>query len=273
MSSKLKHIPIISTYRDIQEEMARDLEYRQRNRLEKTSLGRPLYYHINIQVITTQECPFNCPFCMERQNPMEGNNNFTAQLFALEKVLSEHKGARLSITGGEPGLYPSHVKDLVELYKAKSDNIFVSINTTGISPELRNLAHINLSVNDYVKPDVGKFPDCTLQTVFSDDEMTLDNIKHMMQESPATGFSFRFLSSTNKREYPVEIWNGLAEDQEIEIGTFRIGDFFVYATFNWRGKHGRVTLGDMWQQQHNEYLDGYSNIIIHPDGTIGTNWK
>lgn len=273
MSSKLKYIPKISTYKDIQEEMARDLEYRQHNRCVKTSLGRPLYYHINIQVITTQECPFHCPFCMERQNPMEGNNDFNAQLLALETILSEHKGARLSITGGEPGLYPSHVKDLVELYKAKSDNVFVSINTTGISSELQNLAHINLSVNDYVKPDVDKFPGCTLQTVFPDDEMTLDNIRRVMQESSATGFSFRFLSSINKREYPVEIWNELAEDSEIEIGTFRIGDFFVYATFNWNNKHGRVTLGDMWQQQHNEYLDGYSNIIIHPDGTIGVNWK
>lgn len=35
----------------------------------------------------------------------------------------------------------------------------------------------------------------------------------------------------------------------------------------------RLTLGDMWQQRNNDYKDGYSNIIIHPDGTIGTNWR
>ncbi len=47
----------------------------------------------------------------------------------------------------------------------------------------------------------------------------------------------------------------------------------MYATFNYAGKHARVTLGDMWQQQHNNYEDGYSNIIIHPDGHVVTNWK
>lgn len=39
------------------------------------------------------------------------------------------------------------------------------------------------------------------------------------------------------------------------------------------GKHARLTLGDMWQQRNNDYKDGYSNIIIHPNGVIGTNWK
>ena len=38
-------------------------------------------------------------------------------------------------------------------------------------------------------------------------------------------------------------------------------------------QHARVTLGDMWQQRHNNYGDGYSNIIIHPDGRVSTNWR
>lgn len=71
----------------------------------------------------------------------------------------------------------------------------------------------------------------------------------------------------------VDIWNELQNDTEFDVHTFRIGDFFVYATFNYAGKHARVTLGDMWQQQHNNYEDGYSNIIIHPDGHVATNWK
>ena len=76
-----------------------------------------------------------------------------------------------------------------------------------------------------------------------------------------------------KKDYPVNVWNELQEDPGIEVHTFRIGDFFVYATFDYNGKHARITLGDMYQQMHNDYRDGYSNIIIHPDGTIGTNWK
>ena len=89
----------------------------------------------------------------------------------------------------------------------------------------------------------------------------------------ADSFSFRFLSGLSKKEYPVDVWNELQNDSEIDIHTFRIGDFFVYATFDYAGKHARVTLGDMWQQKHNDYSDGYSNIIIHPDGRVATNWR
>ena len=110
----MKMIPFLSSYAEIRDEMQRDLHYRLENRTEKTSLGRPLYYRINVQLITTEECPYSCPFCLERQNPMEGENDFDAQISALKKVLSEHPNARLSITGGEPGLYPKHIANVVE---------------------------------------------------------------------------------------------------------------------------------------------------------------
>ena len=96
-------------------------------------------------MITTQECPFHCPFCLERQNPMSGDNDFEAQIEALKRVLSEHPDARLSITGGEPGLYPEHIAHIVQTYKDNSNNVFCSINTTGFNTELNGLAHINLS--------------------------------------------------------------------------------------------------------------------------------
>ena len=114
VSSKMSVIPHISSYDDIRAEMMRDLRYRLSDRNEKTSLGRPLYYRINVQLITTQECPFNCPFCLERQNPMTGDNDFRAQIEALKMVLAEHPNARLSITGGEPGLYPEHISNVVD---------------------------------------------------------------------------------------------------------------------------------------------------------------
>lgn len=34
-----------------------------------------------------------------------------------------------------------------------------------------------------------------------------------------------------------------------------------------------VDIGDMWQQTRNDYGDGYSNVIIHPDGRVGVNWN
>lgn len=270
MSSKMNFIPFIGSYEDIRAEMNEDLQYRLRNRQTKTSLGRPLYYRINIQLISTQECPFHCPFCLERQNPMTGNNNFPAQIEALKRVLNEHPDARLTITGGEPGLYPSHISNIVRTYRTNSNNVFCSINTAGYSTELNGLAHINLSCNDFVTPNLEDFPNCTVQTVLG--RPTLAFIKEYMKMS-ADGFSFRFLSGFERMDYPVDIWNELQNDSEINVNTFRIGDFFVYATFDYSGKHARVTLGDMWQQKHNNYQDGYSNIIIHPDGRITTNWR
>lgn len=86
MSSKMNYIPHISSYEDIRAEMSNDLQYRLASRTAKTSLGRPLYYRINVQMITTQECPFHCPFCLERQNPMSGDNDFDAQIEALKRV-------------------------------------------------------------------------------------------------------------------------------------------------------------------------------------------
>lgn len=58
MSSKMNRIPFIGSYEDIRTEMRDDLRYRLQSRKAETSLGRPLYYRINVQLITTEECPF-----------------------------------------------------------------------------------------------------------------------------------------------------------------------------------------------------------------------
>lgn len=148
MSSKLYKIPHFNSYDDIRAEMQNDLQYRLANRADKTSLGRPLYYRINVQLILTQECPYNCPFCLERKNPMQGDNNFKAQIESLKKILLEHPNARLTITGGEPGLYPNHVSELIDTYKKHSNNVFCSINTTGYSnrEKLRTVSRQDMTV-------------------------------------------------------------------------------------------------------------------------------
>lgn len=274
MSRKLNFIPYIPNYEYILNQMQEDLKYRLENRTRRTSLGRPLYERINIQLITTQECPYGCPFCIERKKPMKGLFNPDAQIKSLKSVLLEHPNGRLTITGGEPTLYIDHVVRVVNAYKNYGNNIFVSLNTSGYNKIPSHIAHINLSVNDYIKPNPSDFPGCTYQTILTDEDMNINNIKHIIEKNNnVESFSFRFLWDKNKNEYNVDIWNQLQNDPDIEICTFRIGDFFVYVTFNYNGHHARITLGDMNQQMRNNYMDGYSNIIIHPDGKIGLNWN
>ena len=273
MSKKLDYIPFFKNYEEIREWMKDDLDYRLATRLNKTSLGRPLYERINVQLIMTQECPYHCDFCLERKHPMKGQFNAEAQKIALFHVLKEHPNARLSITGGEPSLYPDHVKDLVRIYNENSKNVFCSINTAGYDSAIKDLAHINLSINDYVQPDPKDYPHCTVQTVLTDEQMTLDNIMGYMRMTDAESFSFRYLCDIKeKHDYNVNILKELSHNPKIKIRTFRVGDFFMYVTFDYFGKHARITLGDMYQQTHNDYKDGYSNIIIHPNGKIGVNW-
>lgn len=274
MSSKLPFIPDIPDYGYIRQQMNEDLTYRLENRTHRTSYGIPLYQRINVQLIMTQECPYHCPFCLERQHPMTGNNDFESQQQALLYVLSEHPNARLTITGGEPGLYPEHVKALSGIYTEHSNNVFMSINTAGYDQSLQQYGHINLSVNQYVKPDLSLFKGFTYQTVLQDDEMTIDNIKRFMDANKhhTMQFSFRFLSSLEKHDYPVQIFHELKSDNDIKVHTFRIGDFFTYVTFDYKDCHARIALGDMYQQTHNDYQDGYSNLIIHPNGDIRPNW-
>lgn len=280
MTSKLSFIPVIESYDDMRRMMHDDLEYRLSSRLDKTSFGRPLYKRINVQMIITQACPYKCPFCLERLHPMLGVNHFTDQIESLKKILAEHSDARLTITGGEPGLYPEHVNNLVDVFYERSNTVFCSVNTAGFIkrnvPRLGSdyRVHVNLSWNDYVQPDAKLFPGCTLQTVFDDTQMSLDNVKKFIHDHPeCESFSFRFLSGMSKHDYSVRIWNELRSDDDIHVRTFRVGDFFAYATFDYMNTHNRVTLGDMWVQSHNDYCDGYSNIIVHPDGTVNVNWK
>lgn len=274
MTRKLNFIPDIPNYDWIRKQMKEDLKYRLDTRVKETSLGKPLYYNINVQIVLTQECPYKCPFCLERKNPMAGQFNAEKQKESLLYILKEHPDARLTITGGEPGLYPEHVSELVHIYNKNSNQKFVCINTAGYNKNIADIAHINLSTNDFVKPNPKDFPGCTLQTVFDNKDMTIANIKKFINEHEDVSlFSFRYLSDTVKRDYNMEVFKEIKEDKDIQINTFRIGDFFIYLTFNYKGKHARITLGDMYQQKQNDYKHGYSNIIIHPDGKIGINWK
>lgn len=290
MSEKMHYIPYISNYDFIRDEMQKDLKWRLKNKTAKTAYGRPLYNNINIQIITTHECPFECSFCMERKNPMCGKEDFAAQAASLYNVLMQHTTARVSVTGGEPLLYPYHINKLYEIYLHNSKQNFFVVNTTGYdavkAEKIPSSIPFNVSVNDSTQYDerIISYPRrLTLQTIVKDEDMRLSYLRNWIRQKEVEtqvddcAYSFRFLSGLDRKDYSVNIWNDLRWDSKVRINSFRIGDFFVYCNyFDYELERTcRVTLGDMYQQRNNleKYGGGYSNIIIHPDGKIGVNWQ
>lgn len=279
MSRKLSCIPNkFNNYSAVLEEMENDFQYRFSDRKRLTSFGRPLYERINLQMVITQACPFNCSFCIERQNPQGAVNNFNEQIKSLKKILIEHPNARLSITGGEPMLYPEHVRKIISI--AKSTATFISLNTTGKLPipkDIQEQCHLNISDNSEVHSDLSLFENnknVTIQTIFSSEDMTLKNIKkYMNNHSNHKNFSFRYLTTIGENNYNVNILNEIRNDSEITLHTFRIGDFFMYVTAMYNKQHFRITLGDMTLQQNREYKNTYSNLIINAEGEIQKNWN
>ena len=279
MSRKLSCIPNkFNNYNAVLDEMENDFQYRFTNRQRSTSFGRPLYERINLQMVITQACPFKCSFCLERQNPQGAVNNFNEQIKSLKKILAEHPNARVSITGGEPLLYPEHIKNIISLVKDTAT--FVSLNTTGKLPipqDIKEQCHLNISDNSEIHSDLSPFENnenVTVQTIFSSENMTLKNIKNYMDMHPNhKNFSFRYLTTIGENDYNINILNEIRNNSEIDLHTFRIGDFFMYVTAMYKNQHFRITLGDMTLQQNREYKNTYSNLIINAEGEIQKNWN
>lgn len=82
MSSKMNYIPHISSYEDIRAEMSNDLQYRLASRTAKTSLGRPLYYRINVQMITHRSVRSTAP------------SAWNDRTLCRETMISMHKSRR-----------------------------------------------------------------------------------------------------------------------------------------------------------------------------------
>jgi len=259
--------------------------YRTHNQYPVVLFGKPItnvYKRINVQILLTRACNFKCPFCIENDGmtlgkPTEGK--YWLPLL-VRQVLTQYKEQNItptiSITGGEPTLFPDklyHLLDIVGSFVGGTDGIkFININTNGTNlnvPKDFDWLRINLSRHHYGVDQNKSIFGPNYKTLTNDlIEGTnlqcvlmrgyIDSIKEMKEYMAAysmgAGYSFRGLTTLdNQKGYSSEalftqerfidikpLLDEIAKDPEFEFIQQKIGDHYIYEIYKYKGKVFRV---------------------------------
>ena len=260
-----------------------------------------LYKNINVQVVMTKACPFDCPFCVEKVNPIspaagtapvDGKKGLILRL--CQSLYKSGCNPTFSITGGEPMLYP---QDSIEIQKFICDLGYkVNINTCGIVTDkniMDNFERINLSVHDSNPLKNSKIFGGMREKYWEEFDPNTTTIQKVLN-LPCTGmdlgtfilhlpkfkrFSFRLptqsldeknwdwtkFMETIPKYYYSSSWKFLQQ---------KIGDYYFYEDWMWANKHIHISYSSI--QQLREYKIRGDNfvraIIICPDNTIQYDW-
>lgn len=107
--------------------------------------GKPIAASVNLFVKVTNSCNSHCLFCSNASSLRTDKRFNVDKLF---KVIREIKSKgiilnRINITGGEPSVVPSLVRDIVQrLISEKIDDVHLHLNTNGLLPDSQNLMQI-----------------------------------------------------------------------------------------------------------------------------------
>lgn len=263
-----------------------------------------LYRRLNIQVLVTKRCPFSCPFCVERMNPVGGiaKENCMRQVEVLKDVISAVGKAGLnptvSFTGGEPMLNPAHVNEMMHLLE--ENHVMYNVNTSGCLmnascyPTLMAASRINLSVHEsdpikngaifgraaeeYWNNPIFAANKTTIQKVITT-KPDLSSICQFIQAFPQKRFSLRFptedenVSSIEWRELFLELQKECHGD--IKFIQQKIGDYYWYEEWMIGDKLVHFSFSSLKQLHRNKLNERETIIralIIEPDGTIKYDW-
>lgn len=120
-------------------------------------MNRPF---VNLYVKITDRCNAHCPFCCNgtRHNLSSTSFDTDKLLHIIREIVGNGiKLNRISLTGGEPGLCPDIVSDLLQRISESEECAFtqVQLNTNGLNRDSRMLMHhrrldsISLSLHHY----------------------------------------------------------------------------------------------------------------------------
>lgn len=259
-----------------------------------------LYRRLNVQLVVTNKCPYNCPFCIEKINPTNGiKENFSAdlQLKNLKELLLIMKEAGLeptvSITGGEPTLYLEHIINISKMLNELG--IAYNLNTSGFcnNPIIsKNFNRINLSVHsaninenskifqkdrdEYWKNEI--FENCTIQRVINDSNF--DDLIKFLDSFSQRRFSIRFVSRAEGE--PSFDWKPLFDkinqDARFSFVQQKIGDYYFFEEYKYKdSKFIRFSFSDIEQlKYYKDNLEKDKNFvraaIVLADGSVKFDW-
>lgn len=255
-----------------------------------------LYRRLNIQLVTTNKCPFNCLFCIEKVNPSAAENrDETAQFVSLLRVIDVLRKCDMeptvSITGGEPTLFPDFLSKVKTLLT--EEKIAHNLNTAIGDPV--GFERVNLSVHSqnpirnsrlFGTPpgrQRGRYwesmPQATIQSVIGPTMDTSGEVKAFLYHFPNKRFSMRFPTRTEQYE-PFDwkpLFDSLSQDPEFSFIQQKIGDYYFYEEWKFGDKLLHFSYSDLVQlAKYKEKEDLEKNfvraVVILPDGTVKFDW-
>jgi len=268
--------------------------YSKHNRYPVTLFGKEItniYKRINVQIFLTKVCNLCCPFCIENDRVGGLGKNEKDWLYllvkqTLEQYLKQGIIPNVSITGGEPTLFPErlyHLLDLVGSFVGGTNGIkYVNVNSNGTDlsvpytfPWLRtNISrhHYDPDANreifgkDYHRLNTDEIEKASMQCVLMKGYIdSVEGMKEYMRKFAfAQGFSFRGLTTldakkgydnevkfTNERYIDIKpILDAIANDPEFEFLQQKVGDHYIYELYKYRGKVFRLVYSNFaWLRQ------------------------
>lgn len=260
-----------------------------------------LYRRLNVQLMVTKKCPFDCPFCIEKINAVgKEDRNETLQKENLKKLLEQlivqEIAPTVSITGGEPTIFCDYVMDIKNMLDEMG--VVCNINTAGVlNSQTKDLfqkfERVNLSVHSHDKEENNRIfgllrrdywndsslEHATIQSVVQDADM--GRLKDFLDSFKQKRFSVRFPSETatvDSIEWR-DLFRSIETDDDFKFIQQKIGDYYWYEEYMYKNeKLVRFSFSSMRQLEYykNKFQYQESHLtracIVLPDGQIRFDW-
>lgn len=259
-----------------------------------------MYRRLNVQLVVTNKCPFDCSFCIEKINPTnEKAENFLPeeQLISLKTLLLAIKQAGMeptvSITGGEPTLYLNHIICVARML----DEIEVkyNLNTAGNCQKMlipQTFERINLSVHEAEALKNSAvfgstrgaywqeipYRNATIQKVITN--ANFNELVQFLDSFEQKRYSIRFIART-KEESSFDwkpLFDAIANDDRFIFIQQKIGDYYFFEEYQYKKtKTVRFSFADMTQlEYYKTQVEKGENfvraVVVMADGSVKFDW-